>query len=294
MANTNIINNNVTVNPETSNKVVGAADAMRDAIIEAAQTGNKHAITNLEAAYAGAEPEDFSRWNTYCEALRQVAIEYGKLVEKKDSTKKQLALASGRVREKWQQILTVGEVDKFHPNMFTREQDADTMRVYAYNNCTLTIPGLGSVAAVTPSKIFRNCVERFLGLRIRANEALCDADRDCVSRFLGNQKTVQTCVERLNGKNTDDGHEPGLIESLAGNEKKLADSIELLASVGVSEEDAMKNPALLALDGSIKALTAQIEQARKTLSDAQKYIAEHREQYERVIATINQIERPQA
>ena len=154
MNNSYINTANVTINADAS-KATPAMNPMRDAIITACETGNLHAITTVEAAMAGCDPKDFSKWHAYVEALRQTAIEYGKVAEDKEATKEALELARGRVWEKWQQILTVGEEDKFHPNMFTREQDADTCRVYAYNMSTMSIDGIGTISVVTPGKIFR-------------------------------------------------------------------------------------------------------------------------------------------
>lgn len=285
--------NSVTINPEnaSTSKVSAPADPMRDAIIVACETGNTHAITNVEAAMAGCDPKDFSKWRTYVEALRQTAIEYGKVTDDKDSTQEQIALAKGRVWEKWQQILTIGEEDKFHPNMFTREQDADTCRVYATGVTTMSIPGIGSVAATTPGKIFRKLIETFLGLRIRANAALCDADRDVISAYLSAKATITKAQERLDGKTTDDGHEPGLLDRLAATTESLTKSIKLLEDFGIAHDDAVKNPAIASLAAAKSDLESEIAKTKKSKADAEKIIAEKQEQFDRIIATINKIER---
>lgn len=281
---------NVTVNA-TSENVAPQMDAMRDAIIIACETGNKHAITNVEAAMSGAEPEDFSRWTFYVESLRQTAIEYGKVADNKDSAQSALELAKGRVWEKWRQILTVGEEDKVHPNLFTREHDADTVRVYACNMTTMNIPSIGTVAMATPSKVFRKMVETFLGLRMRANEALCDADRDVISAYLGAKNTIAKANERLNGRDTDDGHECGLLERFTATSESLEKSFEMLASFGISKDDALENPAIKSLIAEKDALDADITKAKKSISDAEKVMNEKQSQYDRIIATINKIER---
>lgn len=290
MKNTTINTSNVTINPENATKR-GVAEPMRDAIITSCEAGNPHAITNVEAAMAGIEPKEFSKWTAYVESLRQTAIEYGKVADNKDSQKSALELAKGRVWEKWQQILTVGEEDKFHPNMFTREHDADTIRVYACNMATMSVPGIGSVAVVTPGKIFRKMVETFLGLRIRANAALCDADRDIISSYLGAKNAVAKAQERLNGRDTDDGHEPGLYERQAAVTADIEKSYVLLESVGIDRETAMKNPAVAALLVSKDELDKDIAAATKAVSDGQKTMTEKQEQFDRVVATINKIER---
>ena len=289
--NENIINtNNVTVNAENA-KATPAAEPMRDAIIVACETGNAHAITLVEAVMAGIDPKEFSKWTSYVEALRQTAIEYGKVADNKDSGKDQIELAKGRVWEKWQQILTIGEEDKFHPNMFTREQDADTCRVFACNMTTLNIPKIGTVAAVTPGKAFRKMIESFLGLRIRANAALCDADRDIILTYNNAKNAAAKAQERLVGRDTDDGHEPGLNEQLASVTISLSKSYDLLEGFGIPHEDAVKNPAIIALVAQKDNLESEVAKAKKAKADNEKIVAEKQEQYDRVIATINKIER---
>lgn len=290
MSNAIINTSEVTINAAQNTKTVPVAAPMRDAIITALNAGNPHAIKASEVQYAGVTPEEFSAWTTWVESLRQACIEYGKVVDDKTSSQEQLDLAKGRVWDKWRTILKAGEEDKFHPNMFTREQDAETVRVYATGITTLTIPGIGSVASVTPANIFRKMIEKFLGLRIRANAALCDADRDTIAKYLGAKASILKAQERLRGQDTDDGHKPGLLENMATLQKRYEDSIALLVSVGIDEDTAKKNPAMVTLTENISTIEAQIKAASKTISEANTFIADNQTQYDRIIATINKIE----
>lgn len=285
MSNNIIMTANVSINPEAETvKVTNPMSGVGDALITACNTGNQHAITALEAAYSGASAEDFSVWTQYITALRYVAIEYGKIADKADATAEELATARARVWEKWQMIL-VG--DKNHKNMFAREHDADTIRVYAYNMATLNVPGLGSVKTTTPEKIFRKMVETFVGLRFRANEALCDEDRDVLFAYLGAQANIKKAQERLNGTE----EKAGLIKQLASVKASYTQSIKMLAGFGISEDEAVKNPAVAGLLVDEKELTEAISKANKTIADAGKVIAEKQGRYDAIIATINKIEK---
>ena len=287
-------------NEATNNTATAAAtaaarpvcDGIRNAIITLCEAGNPHAITNVEAAASGATPDDFSRWTYYVRLLRNTAIEYGKVADAKDSSEEELELAKGRVWDKWRDIIAVGEEDKFHPNMFVRSCDADTIRVLATGVAHIAVPNIGTVPCATPEKAFRKMVEQFLGCRIRANAALCDADRDLLVNFLGWQKSVEKAKERLNGKETEDGHQAGLREKLDYANAQYQMSIEVLASVGMSEEDINNTPAVAELLVTIDGLEKSIAAQNQTISECNKKIAEKQEQYDRVVATINKIERP--
>lgn len=282
--NTIIMNTNeVTISP-VGIKPTNPMTGVMNAIITACNTGNAHAITALEGAYAGASSEDFSKWTQWVTALRYVAIEYGKVADRADATADELATARARVWEKWSAVLAG---DKNHANMFAREHDADTIRVYAYNMATLNVPGLGSVKAVTPERIFRKMVETFVGLRLRANDALCDEDRDVLTAYLGAENSIATAQERLDGKD----EKPGLLTQLADIRKNYADSIAMLAGFGIAEEEAIKNPAVASLLADEKKLTEAIASANKTIADAKKVIAEKQSRYDGIIATINRIEK---
>lgn len=291
-----IIINQETMNNETATAAKATAkpvcDGIRDAIITLCESGNPHAITNIEAAAAGASPEDFSRWTYFVRMLRLVAIEYGKVADAKTSSEEELELAKGRVWDKWRDIIAVGEEDRFHPNMFLRSCDADTIRVFATGVAHANVPGLGTVACVTPEKAFRKMVEQFLGCRIRANAALCDADRDLIINFLGWQKSVAKAQERLNGRDTEDGHQAGLREKLETAKSKYEMSVEVLASVGMSEQDIDATPAVASLLADIDGLEKSINKQEEIISECNKKIGEKQEQYDRVVATINKIERP--
>ena len=59
--NTIIMNTaNVSISPENT-KPTNPMNGVMNAIITACNTGNAHAITALEGAYAGASSEDFSK-----------------------------------------------------------------------------------------------------------------------------------------------------------------------------------------------------------------------------------------
>jgi len=290
MSNATINTMNVTI--DKSQATIGAVDPMRDAIITMATQGNPHAITNVEAALAGAAPEDFTRWTTYVRQLREVGIAYGKVCDKKESTKDELALSRGRVFEKWQQVIKTGEMDKFHPNMFIREEDADLIRVYANNMATVNIPGVGTVNVVTPDKIFRKMIETWLGLRIRANEALCDADRDLINLYQGYIKTIDANKKRLNGEGEGEDYKPGLLANLKSAQDALSMSVTLLTDAGLDEKVVDENPAIVALRNQINSIEADIAKANKLISDAEEGKKEKQEQYDRVISTINRIEAP--
>ena len=279
--------------PENVKVVTGYADPMRDAIIIACESGNKKAITAENAAFAGIPQKDFDRWRTYVNGLRECAIEYGKISERKNATTEELALAKGRVFEKWEQILTVGEADKFHPNMFIREHDADTVRVYATGIATVNVPGVGTVGTVTPANIFRRLVETLLGLRIRANEILCDDDRNLIANYLSWENAVKTGNERLNGYDDEEGrHVDGLLDKKANNEKSYKNSIAMLASFGIDEKTALENDAVASLVAVGDMLEKQITDTQKTIKKAQESIDKKKDQYNRVIASINRIEAP--
>lgn len=290
MANNANLNMN-TINLETTETVKKSSvlDPMKQAILVSAEAGNKHPVTAQEAACAGISPDDYSAYRAAVRSLRLAATEYGKVVEKKDSTTEAIALAKGRVADKVSEILTVSA--DFHRNMFTRPEDVETMRVYAYNLATISIEGIGTIAAVTPERSFFKVFESWLGLRIRANEALNDADRDLIMKYLGAKKAVETAKQRLLGnEDTDGNHKPGLKETLASLQKRYDDALEMLGSFGISLEDAIKNPAMTALDEQKTKVEKDISTAEKQKQDAEKYLDEHKDQYNRILATINKIE----
>ena len=288
MSNTNITMNNVTINAENAPKVINPARLVRDALITSAEQGNKKAITAMDAAYAGIKADEFSKWTRFCDLLRNVAIEYGKAVESKDSTDDQIALAKGRVVEVWGRVLAG---DSIHPNMFGRENDADTIRVYAYNMATMSIEGIGTIGCVTPMGHFRRMVETFIGLRFRANEALNDADRDVIQAVLSARSRIKSADERIKGTEKKDGTRvKGLNELLADTINNYNQSLQLLAGFGIDKDTAEKNPAVATLLANKKEYEKQIADANKTITDANKVIVEKQAQYDRIIATINKIE----
>lgn len=295
MSNTNNTTNNVTVNAPVITPEAKKAEEIfvpiQDAIIAACELGNRHALTALEAACAGATQEAFSKWRFWVEQLRTACIEYGKKADAQATPDDRLALAKARVLEKWRELVSVGNSGKVHPNMFLRETDADTLRVYACNISSMNVPGLGSVQVVTPAPYFRKMVELFLGLRMRASEALSDIDRDVISAYISAQNSKAKAEEQLNGKEQNGQHIDGLNKQLEDIKENIKKSFELLESVGVTKEQALANPAIVAILAVEKQIESAIATANKTIEDADKVIKEKEDIYKKIVSNINRIEK---
>ena len=264
-------------------------EPMRNALIAMCNRGNKKAMTAADALDFGADVNDFSSWTFFVNVLRERAVTYGKLVSSKESSDKDIKKAQVDLQEQWQKLLTK-TADEFHPNFFIRQQDADTLRVYAYNMAHLNVPGLGSVATVTPSLTFRKMVEMFIGLRIRANDALEDADRDILASYLGAKQQLATAEERRDGRDTDNGHQAGLLENLDSAEVKLVDSLKMLENFGINKDTAYQNPAVITLVSTIDGIKKDLEQCNKTITDAKEVISKYQDRYNEIISKVNRIE----
>lgn len=266
---------------------------MRKAISYAHKLGNAHAIKLEEATYADVPSDDFHRWTYWVGELRTAAIEYGKLVEDKDADQKDLELAKTRLFVKWRSILKVGEENLFHKNLFIREQDAETIRVYATGVKWLAIDGIGSVMAQTGRDDFRRLVELLLGCRMAANKLLNDADRDMIIQYQSHQKAAQTAHDRLHGYSRGNTEVVGLYSQLKTAEDKLASACELLTtSIGEEAAKAVmdNNPAFSALRNQVAEINKQIDTNKKAEYTNKLWCNDHKRYYNAIISTLDSIE----
>lgn len=265
-----------------------AVNAMRNAIAKAHILNNRKAINRDEAFMAGATEERFNQWVVWVDNLRDVVSEYVRIKHVKSTSQKELDLARGRIFPAWRTILKVGEEDIFHPNMFVRESDVDSLVGYCETFMSTT---KGTQLTTTTKVIFRKQVEALLGCRMAGNAVLVDQDRDDLSEFYKAEKSLASANKRLAGYTNNEGkYMPGINDKLKAAKKSKAEAVEMLASMGMSDEDIKVNKFVVNYDNMISDLETQKKAAEGVIKTATNTINEKRDRVGQIEDMLNEIE----
>lgn len=265
-----------------------AVNAMRTAIIEQSRQGINHAITKEEALKSGATEERWTQWGIWVDDLRAACVHYAELQADRNTPEnsKLMKSAEGKVWAQWRSILKVGEENLFHKNMFLRRSDVEKLTTFAGNITYVFVPGKGKIPAVTGKTNFRKLVETFLACRIAGNSILSDAQRDVIKGYVGAQNTIKKMGELLDG--TADNQ--GLTAKLAAKQSEYDAIMDALkqAKVAPQQIETISAPAKLAVDLA----KADVAAAEKAIKDAEKRQAELKEEYQKIVDLLDEIENP--
>ena len=175
-------------------------NAIRQALIQAHNSGNKRNLTRDFLEGAGIQGEYFTYWQNTVEVLRTKVVAYVDLAwnQKFDSkiTKEQLAEAREAIYPAYKDILSQGEPDKETKKLHVDETDVERLIKFAWN---FTAMGGATSMIHVDKKHFRLEVEKLLGCIIAKGEILTDSERDKLTKY---NKAVRT-VEKSEKEKTD-------------------------------------------------------------------------------------------
>lgn len=272
-----------------------AINAMRSAIVNQSLNGINHAITKDEAIQSGTTEERWSQWKLWVSYLRTVALDYARLQADRSIPSEcfKMKSAEGHVWRQWRSILKVGEEDLFHKNMFVRHTDVEKIVTIAAYTTFVYVPGKGKVSVPTSESNFRKWVESFLACRISGNQILTDEDRDTLKGYTSAQSAEKTALESLEDRmeKQEDGTSvtvKGLRTILAEKQSELDTAKAVLKQMGADEKSVEK--LLAPYSAAVNKAQADVDTSEEMLNNAKKRQSELKENYDKIVATLDKIE----
>lgn len=253
--------------------------AMREAIAGAFKAGNRHAITKDEAYIGNASEDSWKAWKIWTEQTFYDAVRaYYVAKVSRNENKRELENAAWKV---WRSILAMGKETDFHKNFYMEEDDI--VHFFGFIQTRGSIEGVGGYWATVGRQNFRKEVEFMVGARMAAAIVANDADHELITAYVGKQRTIVTMNERLDGKENADGkHEPGIVESIAGIKKSIEKfANDLREQLNATDEQVKTFTAKLREE--LAELEKQEKSARNSIAEAEKYLKEHKGDYEAAV-----------
>lgn len=244
-------------------------NAMRQALINAHNAGNKKNLNRDFIEGMGIQGEYFTYWQQSVETLRTKVVAYVDLAwnQKFDSkiTAEELKAAREEIYPAYKNILSQGEPDKETKKLRVDETDVERLIKFAWNFTSLS--GATSMVHVDKKK-FRLEVEKLMGCIITQAEMLSDSDRDKLQRYSKAEKAAEKAQSRLEA----------IAEEKKAVDKKIADKKAILDELGIDgkkQEELLKEyrNIRVALCNEEKALNERLADAKVTMSEVADDVA---------------------
>ena len=238
-------------------------NAIRQALINAHNSGNKKNLTRDMLEGAGIQGEYFTYWQASVETLRTKVVAYVDLAwrQKFDSknTADQLKAAREEIYPAYKDILSQGEPDKETKKLKVDETDVERLIKFAWNFSSAA--GATTMVNVEKKK-FRLEVEKLMGCIITQAEILSDADRDKLTKYNKADKTVTKSQERIDE----------IAKLTKEMETKRSAKKELLNELNITGEQADKlieeyTNLILTLNNEKKALDEKISANKAIMAE---------------------------